>query len=106
MKMVTAIVNKKDSGRVCSLLTEKGFFFTKIATQGGFLRAGNVTLLLGTEDEKVDEIIALLKENCAKRTEPYPYVTHVGHTVQTHTTEVVVGGATVFVTDVSRYEKM
>ena len=43
MKMVTAIVNKKDTGTVCRKLTEEGFEFTKLATTGGFLRDGYCT---------------------------------------------------------------
>ena len=49
MKMITAIVNKKDAGSVCDALMQEGFFFTKMATTGGFLKAGNTTLLIGTD---------------------------------------------------------
>ena len=55
MKMITAIVNKKDAGDVCDALAQARYTFTKMATTGGFLKAGNVTLLIGTDDEKVDE---------------------------------------------------
>ena len=42
-------------------LTEKGFFVTKLSTTGGFLMVGNTTLLIGTEDEYVDEVMKILK---------------------------------------------
>ena len=31
MKMITAIVNKKDAAKVCEALAQAGFFFTKMA---------------------------------------------------------------------------
>jgi uncharacterized protein YaaQ len=107
MKMITAIVNKKDSNTVCVALSESGFEFTRMATAGGFLRAGNVTLLIGTADEKVDEALAVIKKNCSKRTEVVPSVISSPlPTAFSYMTEVTVGGAIVFVTDVVRFEKM
>ena len=103
MKMITAIVNKKDSGEVCRSLTDAGFFYTKISSSGGFLRAGNVTLFIGTEDDKLEEILGVIKAHCSKRIEHIPQsILHGGHTQMT---EVLVGGATVFVSDVVKFEK-
>lgn len=107
MKMITAIINKKDSGEVCDALTEEKFYFTKMATTGGFLKAGNVTLLIGTEDDKVDEVIAIIKKHSAQRMEPMPSVVNAGvPAFGYYKTEVLVGGATVFVSPVERFEKM
>ena len=47
MKLVIAIVQDEDAGRVVSALMDKGFGVTKLATTGGFLRAGNTTLISG-----------------------------------------------------------
>ena len=60
MKLITAIVNKEDSSSVCNALTKAGYSVTRLSTTGGFLMAGNMTLLIGTEDEKVDACICLL----------------------------------------------
>lgn len=60
MKMITAIVNKEDSSAVCHALTKNGFSVTKLPTQGGFLMAGNMTLLIGTDDEKMDQCLELI----------------------------------------------
>ncbi len=103
MKMITAIVNKKDSGEVCKHLTNEGFFYTKIASAGGFLRAGNVTLFIGIEDEKLELVLDVIKQHCSKRTEYIP--ANVVHGMHTQVTEVLVGGATVFVSDVLQFEK-
>lgn len=107
MKLITAIVNKKDVNDVSDALRAKGFSFTRMASTGGFLTTGNTTLLIGTEDENVEEALATIRQHCKKRT------VHVAHTpymasglTMAYPTEVTVGGATVFVTDVSHYEKM
>ena len=63
MKLITAIVNKKDAGEVCDALAEEKFTFTKMATTGGFLKSGNVTLLIGTDDDKVDRALELIKKH-------------------------------------------
>ena len=57
MKLITAIVNKEDSKNVCNELIKAKFYVTRLATTGGFLMAGNMTLLIGTEDERVDDCI-------------------------------------------------
>ena len=107
MKMITAIVNKKDAGEVCDSLAEHKFTFTKMATTGGFLKSGNVTLLIGTEDEKVEVALDIIRRHCAQRMEPMPSVVHTnGPAFGYYKTEVLVGGATVFVSSVERFEKM
>lgn len=108
MKMITAIVNKDDGADVCRALTEAGFMFTKVSTTGGFLRAGNNTLLIGTEDEKVDQAIQLIREHCARRRAKVPAAIYNEYSLYNafYTAEVEVGGATVFITNVERFEKM
>lgn len=107
MKMITAIVNKKDAIEVCDSLTEQKFYFTKMATTGGFLKAGNVTLLIGVDDEKVEEAIDIIRKHCAQRMEPMPSVLNAGMPAFSYyQTEVLVGGATVFVSPIERFEKM
>lgn len=66
------MVNKKDAVCVCDSLTEAGFFFTKLATSGGFLKEGNTTLLIGVDDEKVHDALEVIRLHCLKRTEAAP----------------------------------
>lgn len=107
MKMITAIVNKEDSKHVCNALIKDGFSVTRLSTTGGFLMAGNMTLLIGTEDEKVDACIALIAKCCKQRTEVVPSTASYGIGVATaYPLQVTVGGATVFVTNVERFEKL
>ena len=109
MKMIIAIVNSADSEAVCAGLRSEGFYFTKMSTTGGFLRSGNTTLLMGTEDERVGQALDIIRSNSRKRTveAPLPVMpdgmdTQMGLPMSS----VAVGGATVFVTGVERFEKM
>ena len=104
MKLITAIISKKDTDPVCQALTEGGFYFTKMLTSGGFLRSGNTTVLIGTEADKVKSAIDIIRANCSRRTENTAIQMAPGDTGSV--SEVVVGGATVFVSPVEQFEKM
>ena len=106
MKLITAIISKKDSDTVCQALTEGGFYFTKMISSGGFLRAGNTTVLIGTEEEKVKQAISIIREHCSKRTENVSTPIADPTAGAPGMSQVVVGGATVFVTPVEEFEKM
>ena len=108
MKLIVAIVNKEDSSKLTSDLNKAGFMSTKLSTTGGFLSAGNVTLLIGVEEEQVDPCLKIMEQCCSKRTQMIS--TGAGsHADQFFTSlpvEITVGGATVFVVDVDRFIKM
>ena len=106
MKMITAIINKRDAAEVCEALSEAGFFFTKMATVGGFLTAGNTTLLIGTEDHMVSPALQIIRMHCSRREEPVLASDHTGATALSYPAKVTVGGATVFVTDIEHFEKI
>lgn len=105
MKMITAIINKKDSDEVCFSLTEAGFYFTKMATTGGFLTSGNVTLLMGVENEKVNEALDIIRKHSSRRTVTVPTSAQPSMPIALPV-QVTVGGATVFVTNIEHFEKM
>ena len=107
MKLITAIVNKEDSKNVCNQLLKNTFYVTRLATTGGFLMAGNMTLLICTEDEKVDDCIGIISQCCKQRTEIVPGTATLGLGIESALPmEVTVGGATVMVTNVERFEKL
>ncbi len=62
MKLILAILSNEDSSTANHLLNKNGFQVTKLATTGGFLRAGNTTLMIGCEDEQVEEAMGLIEE--------------------------------------------
>lgn len=105
MKLVFAIVNNDDSAAVSSAMTKKGYSITKLATTGGFLKAGNTTFISGVEDDKVDDVISIISANSSRRTQLIPGTMDSGM-YSSFPVEVTVGGATVFVLDVDRFEKV
>ncbi|MBH1942076.1 cyclic-di-AMP receptor [Mobilitalea sibirica] len=105
MKLIYVIVRNIDSGDVTAALNKKGFYVTKLASTGGFLREGNTTLMIGTDEEKVDEVIDIVKKECGPRQQIYS--NPVGTAEYASINAVVnVGGATIFVMDVDRFEKI
>lgn len=107
MKLILAIINKEDSTEVSQALTKAKYSVTKLATTGGFLMSGNITLIIGTEDEKVDDAIKIIESHSQKRTEIVPSTATYGIGVTTaFPLEVTVGGATIFVLDVDKHIKV
>ncbi|MBQ8434791.1 MAG: cyclic-di-AMP receptor [Oscillospiraceae bacterium] len=107
MKLIFAIVNGDDSHAVSKALTANGFFATKLASTGGFLSAGNTTFLICTDNEKVDLAVETIKDKCHKRKQFVQSAASSGiGSSATFPVEVSVGGATIFITDVERFEKI
>lgn len=106
MKLVLAIVNKEDCDSVIAALSDNGYSVTKLASTGGFLRAGNSTVLVGTEDENVDNVCGIIKSKSHARTQSYAPPAAYSDLTAVHPTEITVGGATIFVLNVDRWEKI
>lgn len=104
MKMIIAIVQDKDSNNLSNDFVEADVRATKLATTGGFLRSGNTTFMIGIEDERVAEVLALIKHASSKRAEYItPPVNVEGQVERTYPVEIEVGGATVFVLPVEQF---
>jgi uncharacterized protein YaaQ len=105
MKLLIAVINKRDDRRLRDALIEGGLRFTEISSTGGFLREGNVTMLIGVEEKDVETALSLIREHCRPREEAVNvappdtrlYASPVGEPVT-----IQVGGAQVFVLDVER----
>ena len=107
MKLIFAIVSNDDASDVSSALTKENFYVTRLATTGGFLRAGNTTIIVGTEDERVQQCIDIIGEQSKRRTEIVPSTASydVGR-YSSFPVEVQIGGATIFVLDVEKFVKL
>ncbi|CAB1254425.1 cyclic-di-AMP receptor [Clostridium sp. MT-14] len=109
MKLIIAIVQDDDAGDLLETLTEGGFEVTKLATTGGFLKAGNTTLIIGVEEESVDKVIGHIEEVCKTRkqiiTTPSSVASSTG-VYMPYPVEVEVGGANIFVVDVDKFIKI
>ena len=108
MKLIVAIINNDDANAVMSGLTKAGYSATKLNTSGGFLRSGNITLLIGVEAKKVDDVVNIVGEHSSQRKKITPVsTTYIGETMLTSMpVEVTVGGATIFVLDVEQFYKI
>src|SRR5699024_7398101 len=100
MKIVIAIVQDHESQRLNDKRRNNDFRNTKLASTGGFLRAGNTTFLCGVEDARVNELLKLIDDTCGNREQTVAPVTPMGGNADSYIpypVEVEVGGATVFV---------
>lgn len=105
MKLILAIVSSDDSSELISVLTKNRFSVTKLATTGGFLRAGNTTVIIGVEEDKVEEVFSIIKSTCSTRKQITTNQAPFGG-VMPYPIEIEVGGATVFVLDVDQFIKL
>ena len=107
MKMVFAIINQDDTNKVVTELTKKNYQVTKLSTTGGFLKAGNTTILIGVSEERVDDVIETIGKFSKTRKQVIPGASELNTGFfPSVPVEVSVGGATVFVLDVDRFEKV
>ena len=108
MKLIISIVHREDADTLLKALTDAKYKATLISTTGGFLREGNATIYIGAEAEKVENVLGLIKDNCHTRTRyvsPLAPLTEPSEFYIPEPVELEVGGATVFILDVERYEK-
>ncbi|MFD2761382.1 cyclic-di-AMP receptor [Lentibacillus juripiscarius] len=106
MKLVIAVVQDKDTNRLVDALGEENFKITKLATTGGFLKEGNTTLMIGCEDQYVDQALDVIRDNCSKREQMVAPISPMGGNADSYIpkpVKVEVGGATVFIMPVEKF---
>jgi uncharacterized protein YaaQ len=109
MRLVIAVVQGKDAEALLRALSQRGYRATQINSAGGFLRESNVTLLIGVQEAYLADVQRIIKENCYARTQfvnPLMPIMEPGEFYMSQPVEVLVGGATVFVLKVERYERI
>jgi uncharacterized protein YaaQ len=108
-KLVMAIISDEDAFHIMDLLREKGFYVTKLATTGGFLRAGNSTLICGVNEERIPELVDLFETKCKSRKQITSVnATHISanENIAPYPVEVTVGGANIFVLNVEEFKQI
>jgi uncharacterized protein YaaQ len=108
VKLIIAVVQDADAAAVLDGLTKRNYRATKLASTGGFLREGNATLLVGVEDESVDDVTDTIARLARAREKLVTPLASAGAPMEAYVpypVEVVVGGATLFVLDVERFER-
>lgn len=109
MKLVVAVVQGEDAGQTVQALGAAGINVTRLASSGGFLQQGNATLLIGVDDDRVEQVLSLVRSNCRERNRfltPMPPMVEPGEMFMPFPVEVQVGGATIFVLNVEQFEKL
>ena len=108
MKLLLAIVQDKDSNRLSNEFIKADVRATKLSTTGGFLREGNTTFIIGIEDERVDEVLEIIKETSQSRDQYVTSPVTFDMSMDPHASypiEIQVGGATVFVLPVEGFHQ-
>lgn len=108
MRLIFAIVQDKDVTRLSERLIKAGIRATKLASTGGFLRAGNTTFMIGIEEERVEEVLSHIKQSCRAREQLVTPLSPLGNQVESYVSypvSVQVGGATVFVVAVDQFQQ-
>lgn len=108
MKLVMAVIQDKDSNRLSQALIKANLRATKLASTGGFLKEGNTTFLIGVEDDEIDELLEIIKENCKSREQLVAPMSPLGGSADAYSpypVEIEVGGATVFVLPVEAFHQ-
>jgi uncharacterized protein YaaQ len=109
VKLVVAIVHNEDAGALVDSLLQREFRATRLQSSGGFLKQSNATVIVGAEDDAVDDVLEIVRDTCTSRTQvvnPMPPIMEPGEFFMPYPLEVEVGGATVFVLPVERFERL
>lgn len=105
-KLLIAVVHNDDAGRLVDALRAADLRLTEVQSRGGFLRARNVMIHMGLDDEQVPLAMRLIEENCQTRTMSVPLEPLGGLETSWLPTEVRHGGATVFLLPVEEIRRV
>ncbi len=108
MKMIIAVVQDKDSNKLSAALVENNFRATKLASTGSFLKSGNTTFLIGTEEIRINKLLEIIKDNCQSREQLVAPISPMGGNADSYVpypVEIQVGGATVFVLPIEQFHQ-
>ena len=109
MKLIVAVVHNEDSRALIDVLLKHEYRATWLHSSGGFLKQSNATIVLAVEDAKVEEALGIIRESCHSRSQvvnPMPPIMEPGEFFMPFPLEVEVGGATVFVLPIERFERI
>lgn len=106
MKLVVAVVQDYDTGRLLTALSEERIGATRIASAGGFLRAGNTTILIGVEDERLPTALGLIERTCRRRSQTDVASIDLAGLGAFDVSESRIGGGIALVATVERFERI
>jgi uncharacterized protein YaaQ len=109
VKLVVAIVHNEDAGTLVDALLKAEFRATRLHSSGGFLKQSNATVMVGVDESDVDRVLEMIRATCTSRTQvvnPMPPIMEPGEFYMPYPVEVEMGGATVFVLPVDRFDRI
>jgi uncharacterized protein YaaQ len=104
MKMVMAIVHRDETARLLEALITAGYRVTSNESRGGMLRQTSETLFIGVEAERLQSVLAIIKENCHSQVPMESTEVDVASPLFPTRSWTEVGGAVVFVWNIEQFE--
>ena len=102
-RLMTIFVQEQDAENAVQALAKLGISVTRLPSKGGFLKRGNVTLMIGASSGLVDIVVRTITNSCKSRVEFVNTLFPSASIPMPKPVEVQVGGATVFVFEVEDY---
>jgi len=109
VKLILAVVHNEDARVLIDALLAHEYRATWLHSSGGFLKQANATILVGVEEDKIDDVVGIVRDNCRARTQtvsPIPPIMEPGEFFMPYPIEVEVGGAVIFVLPLDRFERI
>lgn len=106
-QLVIASVSGAQAGALTDRLTRDGFYVTHVDSSGGILQEAAVSLLIGLDRARLSRLLEHVRECCRTRRRFIPaHVEAPLLEIQPVLIEAEVGGATVYVLAVERFEQL
>lgn len=108
MKLIMAVMSGSDEKAVSTELMKGGFYVTKLAGTGGFLRSRTTTLISAVNNERVETALEIIRTTSKSRKYDISKIDDSSRQIAMEffdKSEIVVGGATVFVLNIENFYK-
>lgn len=109
LRLLIAIIQRRDLEELRQSLTAAGFDFTHVASMGGFLMEANDTLFIAVDEKDVESVLGIVRRCCHTRTRylsPISPMLETGGLFPPAPVEVQVGGAHVFILPVEKAHRL
>jgi len=103
-KMVMTVVFRDQASRVLEALVEAGHTATFSESRGGVLRQAQLTFFMAVEEQDLDKVLNIIRENCRTQVEVSSTETPSAHSLGLVPVTADLGGAVVFIWDLERFE--
>lgn len=104
--LMIAVVQAQDAETAEDEFLDQDFKVTRLSSTGGFLGRRNVTLLIGLSRERIEEALNILRKICRERTEYIAVPLESAPLPMPTPTPITIGGATVFILEIERFEEV